>query len=241
VAQPVAFDGRRVSRERAETYRRDRLTMDRLLLDALAGSRVRRVVYVGGTSYYGDDGATPKGEDTPPNPRGWGPYLAPAIHALDTYIQNGLPIVSAFPGVVYGEGSWFRQYVHGPLRRRQKMNVIGPSRVWSPVHIDDCARAISLLRERGEIGARYFIVDDRPGTMEELCRRTAGVLGVPYATRRIPVWLARLLLGPIVVDSMQSDAALSNARLRGLGFQPRFPTIDEGIPDIVARLQARRR
>ena len=51
-----------------------------------------------------------------PHPMGWGPYLAPAIESLPGYVARGLPIVAAFPGWVYGPGSWFAQYVLEPLR-----------------------------------------------------------------------------------------------------------------------------
>ena len=46
---------------------------------------------------------------------GWGPYLGPAIDSLPGYVARGLPIVAAFPGWVYGPGSWFAQYVLEPL------------------------------------------------------------------------------------------------------------------------------
>src|SRR5207249_1062568 len=107
-------------------------------------------VYVGGTSYYGDMGDELAGEDDAPRPRGWGPYLAPAIAALDGYLARGLPIVCAFPGWVYGDGSWFREYVLAPLRRgRRFLRIGGREPRASPIHVGDCAAAIALLLERG--------------------------------------------------------------------------------------------
>jgi NAD dependent epimerase/dehydratase family enzyme len=51
----------------------------------------------------------------------------------------------------------------------------------------------------------------------------------------VPAFILRLLVGSVVTDSVLSDAVLSNARLKALGFQLRFPTIDEGLPDIARR------
>jgi nucleoside-diphosphate-sugar epimerase len=234
LAQPATF-GARVSRERAEAYRRDRLAMDRHLLAPLPAGRAGRIVYVGGTSYYGDLGRAMCDEDARPAPRGWGPYIAPAIDELDAHVKRGLPIVTAFPGYVYGDGSWFREYVLRPLRKGMKINTIAArSRFGSPIHVRDCARAIALLLDRGEVGRRYFVVDDRPVPWATFYGAAAKGMGQELRLRHIPVWMLRLLVGPVVTDSILSDAVLSNARLKALGFKLEFPTIDQGIPDVVA-------
>ncbi|MFO0591613.1 MAG: NAD-dependent epimerase/dehydratase family protein [Polyangiaceae bacterium] len=235
LAQPQTFGGR-VSGERARRYRDERMRMDRHLLDALDPAKTKRIVYVGGTSYYGDLGLELSGEDATPRPRGWGPFVAPAIEALSGDLARGLPIVTAFPGYVYGDGSWFREYVLAPLMKDIRLNVIGGrSRTGSPIHVDDCASALVHLLARGEVGARYFVVDDRPAAWMEIYEGAARAMGKPFRYRKVHPLLLRLLVGPVVADSVQSDAALSNARLRSLGWEPRFPTIAEGIPDVVKR------
>jgi hypothetical protein len=90
--------------------------MDSLLLESLKPGKVRSVLYVGGTSYYGNQGPRLVTEDTAPRPSGWGPYIAPAIESLPGYVARGLPLVEAFPGSVYGLGSWFEQYMLEPLK-----------------------------------------------------------------------------------------------------------------------------
>lgn len=237
LAQPQTFGGR-VTRERAERYREQRRTMDRNLLDALDPKRVRRVVYVAGTSYYGNLGTELRDESATPVPRGWGPYIAPAIERLAGDLERGLPLVTVFPGYVYGDGSWFREYVLAPLARKRKISTIsGRSRFGSPIHVDDCARAIEHLLERGEIGARYFVVDDRPTQWASFYETAARAMGAEARVRKIPAWLLRWLVGPVVTDSILSDTVLSNARLRATGFAPRFSTIEEGIPDVVAHMR----
>src|SRR5689334_5467719 len=106
MAQPLTFGGR-ITKARAERYRVERLKMEANLFQMLQPDTVKRIVYVGGTSYYGQQGKDWKDETTMPNPQGWGPYIVEALDALKTYVAKGLPIVEAFPGGVYGVGSWY--------------------------------------------------------------------------------------------------------------------------------------
>ena len=78
LAQPRTCGGR-ITDVRARRWREERLQMDRALLGALHPGRVRRIIYVAGTSYYGDCGPdVPHDEDVEPRPRGWGPYVKTA-------------------------------------------------------------------------------------------------------------------------------------------------------------------
>jgi len=88
LAQPGTH-GKRVTRRRAHDFSRDRLAMDTHLLDALTPDPERRIIYVGETSYYGSQGDQLVDESALPQPKGWGPYSAPAIAALDGYLARG--------------------------------------------------------------------------------------------------------------------------------------------------------
>jgi nucleoside-diphosphate-sugar epimerase len=234
LAQPATF-GARVTRARARAYRKFRMIMDEHLLAALDPRTTERVVYVAGTSFYGDVGRARVDERARPRPRGWGPYLAPAIERLDGYVARGLPIVTAFPGYVYGDGSWFRQYVYRPLFRGKRVTIPGGrSRMGSPIHVEDCANAIVHLLDRGAIGARYFVVDDEPLEWSRFHARAAAAMGRELHVRAVPTLVLRALLGGVVVDSLLGDANLSNARLKSTGFALRFPTSADGISDVVA-------
>lgn len=234
LAQPQTFGGR-VSQARAEQYRAQRLVMDRNLFSPL--HRTKRVVYVGGTSYYGGghgERLERRDEDTAPNPRGWGPYIAPAIDALTGWVVRGIPIVTAFPGYVYGNGSWFREYVLSPLRKGKRIStLLGRSRHASPVHVSDCARAIAHLLTRGKVGMRYFVVDDEPVAWSRVYELAAQAMGKELHLRYVPPIALRLLVGKLVTESVLTDAVLSNDRLKATGFTFEYPTIETGIPAVV--------
>jgi nucleoside-diphosphate-sugar epimerase len=235
VAQPQTYGGR-ITGARARRWRDERLTMDRALLSALDPARVQRVVYVAGTSYYGNCGAdVPHDEDVTPRPQGWGPYVAPALDALHEYAARGLPVVTAFPGWVYGPGSWFAEYVIEPLHAGKPVTGLsGRSRITSCVHVDDSAAALVHLLTHGEPGRRYFVVDDAPVESDRLGRAAAAALGVPFRSRSVHPLICRLLLGRIITESLQYENRLSNRRLRATGWTPRFATYEHGVPDAVA-------
>ena len=56
----------------------------------------------------------------------------------------GLPIVVGLPGWVYGPGSWFAQYILEPLNNGTD-TACAAEPFTSPVHVDDCARALVHL------------------------------------------------------------------------------------------------
>ncbi len=238
LAQPQAFGGR-VTTGRAERYRDLRLRMDRNLFDAVDPARIGRILYVGGTSYYGDCGRALVDEDATPHPQGWGPYVAPAIEALPGYRTRGLPIVEAFPGWVYGPSSWFAEYFLTPLASGRPVTAIaGSNRYVSPVHVDDCAAALVHLMARGVAGLRYFVVDDKPVPNSKLAETAAAALGVPLKWRHVPKAVFRLLLGAVIAESATYENRLSNARLRATGFAPRYRSCEIGVPAAVAAFRA---
>ena len=145
---------------RATSITRTRLLMDAHLLEAVAAGATRRIVYVSSTSCYGATGPHPVTEDEPPRPSAWGRCFTPALDRLDGHVVAGLPIVTAFPGLVYGNASWFRERVIEPVMAGRRVLQFGKTGPWvSPIHVHDCARALVFLAEHGEAGGRYFLVN----------------------------------------------------------------------------------
>lgn len=229
-AQPQTFGGR-VGKARALRYETDRQVMDRNLLGALQNTAVRRVIYVSGTSYYGQQDLPPKDETAKPNPRGWGPYIVKALEQLEQFCAMGLPIITVFPASVYGAGSWYADILASLQAGKTQLTLARRDPTLATVHVEDCARAILHVMEHGAIGERYIICDDRPPKYSEILAQSAQALNVPLKTRAIPLWLGRIIAGPVITDVY--DAHLSNARLRSTGFRFQFPTIEQGIPNVV--------
>lgn len=225
----------RVNRRRAESISRERVLMDSHLLDVLAEGTTRRVVYVADASRYGATGDRAITEDTPPQPSAWGDYFAPALDRLDGYVFAGLPIVTAFPGWVYGNGSWFRDRVIQPVMAGRRVLHVGKTGPWvSHIHVHDCARALVHLAQHGEPAGRYFVVNDEPTRLDELAGAFARLAHRPLRMWRVPAGAARLLVGSVLAEYLKAGAVYSNIRLRGTGFRFRYPTLDQGLQQVLA-------
>jgi nucleoside-diphosphate-sugar epimerase len=172
-----------------------------------------------------------------PRPAEWGRLLVPAIERLERYVISGLPVVTAFAGWVYGTGSWFHQWVMDPILADRHVVQIGTGGPWvSPMHAHDCARALVHLAEHAEPGGRYFLVDTDPIRLHEFARAFARHAARRLRVRRLPKAAAQMIFGPALADHIQTDAVFSNARLRGTGFVFRFPTLDQGMPQLLGAL-----
>ena len=234
---PHLMRGPRVTRRRAASMARARVVMDAHLLDAVAEGATRRIVYVADTSCYGATGPRPITEDQPPRPSAWGRYLTPALDRIDGYVIAGLPIVTALPGRVYGNGSWFRERVIEPVMAGRRVLQFGKTGPWvSPIHVQDCARALVHLAEHGEAGGRYFLVNSDPIRMHEFAGTFARLAHRPLRVWHVPAAATRLVAGPVLADDIQADAVFSNIRLRGIGFRFRYPTLEQGLQQVLGAL-----
>jgi nucleoside-diphosphate-sugar epimerase len=234
---PHPVDGPRLTRRRAADMARARVLMDAHLFDAVAAGATRRIVYVADTSCYGATGPRPITEDTPPQPSAWGRCLIPALERLEGYVVAGHPIVAAFPGWVYGNGGWFRQRVIAPVMAGRRVLMFGKTGPWvSPIHIEDCARALVHLAERSEPTGRYFLVNHDPIRRDEFARTFAGLANRPLRVLRVPTMATRLVVGPVLADHLLADAVFSNIRLRGTGFRFLYPTLEQGLQQVLGAL-----
>jgi uncharacterized protein len=234
---PHLMCGRRVARRRAASLARARVMMDAHLLDAVAAGATRRIVYVADTSCYGATGPRPITEDHPPRPSATGRSLTPALDRLDGYVIAGLPIVTALPGWVYGNGSWFRERIIKPVIAGRRVLRFGQTGPWvSPIHVQDCARALVHLVEHGEAGGRYFLVNSDPVRMHEFAGTFARLAHLPLRVWHMPGAAARLVFGSVLGNDIHKDAVFSNIRLRGIGFRFEYPTLEQGVRQILGAL-----
>ena len=153
--------------------------------------------------------------------------------------ESGMHSVIVRPGHVYGPGGWYEQEFVARLRQPGRFAVIGRGdNWWDVVRVEDVATVVADAAERGRDGALYHVADDEPVTFYDFVKLTADALGVG-APRRIPAGIARVIAGRDPVAAVVRSARTSNERVKQeLGWQPRFPSAREGVPDAVAQLQA---
>jgi len=151
--------------------------------------------------------------------------------------ESSLEGIVIRPGHIYGPGGWYASEILTRLRQPGRFVVVGNgANFWDVVHVDDVANAVVDAVDKAAPGAIYHCADDQPVTQYEFVARTARELGVA-APRRSPLWLARLVAGTDPANTVARSARTSNAKLKNeLGWTPRYPSIDTGIPAAVAAM-----
>ncbi len=195
----------------AETYRRIYIDGARNLIERFPGAKL---LFTSSTSVYAQHDGSWVTEDSETKPmRETGRIL---LEAERLVLDRG-GIVVRLAGI-YGPGrsALLKKFLGGAA-------VIDPqnARFVNQVHRDDIAAALVLLVNQEEMGTQIFnVVDDQPLLQSECYR-----------------WLAQRLnrpLPPIGASEQQrkrgdSNKRVSNAKLRRLGWTPRYPTFADAM------------
>ncbi|HSL66485.1 MAG TPA: NAD-dependent epimerase/dehydratase family protein, partial [Gaiellaceae bacterium] len=191
-------------------------------------------------------GGPVKTEDDPldPDPPAAARKTLAAIRSLEAAVAGakGLDGVVLRYGAFYGPGTSLG--AGGEVLeavRRGKLPLVGEGTgVWSFVHVRDAAEAtVAAVEGRG--AGLLNVVDDDPAPVATWLPYLVRVLGAK-PPRRVPVWVARLLVGEQGVAMMTEMRGSSNARAkRELGWQPGFASWRDGFAaGLVEAPEARR-
>ena len=157
---------------------------------------------------------------------------------------EGTKAISHLEDVVVGAGGAVLRYgsFYGPgatddqvklVRKRMFPLVGGGTGCFSWVHLDDAASATVLAVEQQAQGV-FNVVDDEPAPVSQWLPYLAECAGAK-PPRRLPVWLARLLAGDMVVGMMTEGRGFSNAKAkRELGWELRYPSWRQGFKEELA-------
>jgi len=180
----------------------------------------------------------PFDEDAPPAND---PVLASALDgeriAREAGSVDGFDTMALRCGGFYSADGWHTRILAESIARGRPV-LIGRQRpVWSMIHTDDAAGAFVTAAEATKTGV-WHIVDDRPVPLAEFLGELAHRLDA-RPPRRMPRWLARMFLGRYGTRILSSSFSTSNARFRrDFGWQPSFPTVAEGLEEVVTSWRA---
>ena len=194
-----------------DVYRRLYLNGARNLLDRFVGSTI---AFTSSTSVYGQKDGTwvTEGSETEPN-RETGQILL----ETEKFVLGGGGIVARLAGI-YGPG---RSAVLTKFLAGEASVDPENDHFINQVHRDDIAAALFLLLDRHSSPRQiYNVVDDQPILQSDCYRWLAGKLDRP-----VP------LIGKATSQRKrgESNKRVSNAKLRGLGWRPQFPTFAEAM------------
>lgn len=233
-AIPDGVDLRHFDRDFALT---DRLRTEgtRHLVAAATEAGARRLVAQGFAGWgYAREGGPIKTEADPldPDPPAVFRRTLDALRELEAAVLGARDLAGIVlrygwfygPGTSIGEGGSVVEAV-----RRRRMPIVGKGTgVWSFVHIDDVAAATVAAVERGAPGV-YNVAADDPAPVAEWLPALAEAVGA-RPPRRVPVWLARLLVGAAGVALMTENRGISSAKAKlELGWTPAWPSWREGF------------
>lgn len=189
--------------------------LDTRIASALVGHAPARLVYLSSTGVYGRarghvDEDTPVELSTPSSRE--------RIEAESRYLPLGA-MVMRIAGI-YGPGRGMHtRLLSGALRLPE-----GGGRI-SRIYVDDLVESIRVVLTRGEPGALYCVADDRAAPTDEPVAWLSQRLGVPMPPR-IPLEQLN--------ETVRGDRAISNARLKSLGWAPRYPDFIAGYTALLA-------
>jgi nucleoside-diphosphate-sugar epimerase len=201
------------------------------LLSAAERAGVRRVVIGSGYWLYRDAPGVLT-EASPINPIGMpGINFATEEVARRAARDESIESVVVRPGMVYGNGSWFREMVDD-LRGGTYQYIDEGSNYWSPISLEDTGEAFRAVCERWTPGETYLAVDDEPVAIRELATFVAARLASPLP-RSLRREEAQREWGAEVAELTVASRRASNAKLKGLGWAPRYASYTVGMPGVI--------
>jgi len=205
-------------------------------LQALAAGPLEVFVHVSSTAVYGDRSHAWVEEDAVPAPESEAACLRVTAEAevLREGRRQGTRILIARVGGIYGPGRTPRRRLRaGPIP------LIEGRQPWTNrIHVDDVASALATIRDRGEAGARYNVVDGTPHHTEDYLRLAGRLLEIAEPIRWISAEEARRLFPEERVVRMTASRRISNRRLRKLGAALRHQSFRTGLPAALDRESA---
>lgn len=207
------------------------------LIDATRYSRVEAIVLTYHVTALGSQGERWGSEVMTVDPVGLARPVGGAYWAIDKAAKKvGLPTIEAFPGWVYGPGSWFEQFIVNGIKAGTARVLESGGNYKSLVHVDDLAEGIKLIVDRMPLGERFCLVDDHPVTQKVFMEYVAGLMGAA-PPKSIDYNAFEKINGELLAEAFNSSLRVTNVKAKNeLGFLPKFPSYVEGVPEALRAL-----
>jgi nucleoside-diphosphate-sugar epimerase len=212
------------------TTNRLRTEASRHLVDAALATGAARYVQEALAFVYADHGARWITEDTAPDVPAYASAALTAEAEARRFDAAGGDGVALRFGLFYSADSIHTRDLL-TMARRGLLPAPGRADAYTSwVHVDDAATAVVAALDVP--GGAYHVVDDEPMTIGAHAALIGDLVG--RRVRRPPRWLA---VGPLALQARSQR--VSNRRLRSAaGWRPAYPSRREGLPPVVAEIDA---
>ncbi len=116
------------------------------------------------------------------------------------------------------------------VRKRRLPVVASGDGRFSFIHVEDAADATILALDHGAPGI-YNVADDEPAPQREWVPGLAQIMGAG-APRHVPLWLAKLVAGPMALGAVSLRGADNTKARTAFGWAPTRPTWREGFAEV---------
>lgn len=191
--------------------------------------RLEWIAYLSTVGVYGDHDGAWVDEDAPLKPVSQ--RSVERVEAESAWqalaARSNLPLAILRLSGIYGPGrNGFVNLSNGTARRLVKKD-----QVFNRIRVEDIAAATALLAER-TAGGVYNVTDDEPCPPQDVVTEAARLMGVEAPPEQ-PFETAEL--SPMARSFYGENKRVSNARLKGLGFQFRYPNYRLSLQDLWSR------
>ena len=206
------------------TYTTNNIEATQLLLEALVGSRIRRLVYASSSSVYGDAVSIPMREDAVPQPVS--PYGVTKLSAEQLchlyFVNHGLPAVSLRYFTVYGPRQrpdmGFHRFLTAAIQDRP-LTVFGDGEQTRDfTFVTDVVAATVAAATLGSPGRVYNVGGGSRVSVNEVLEMIGRVSG-----KRLKV-----VVDPVQMGDMRHTYADTSRARAELGYQPAV-ALEQGL------------
>lgn len=225
--------GGRWTQAKMDGIMQSRVSCTGSIVDAVAGARNKPAVVIQGSAvgYYGSRGQEILTEDSPPGVTFLSDVCRRGESIAGRVEKHGVRLAAIRTGIVLGldGGALPKMAVPYPFFLG---GWIGSGKQWfSWISLDDAVRAIRFLVETPNLRGPFNLTSPNPAVLKQVAQAIGRALHRP-AWVRMPGFVVRLVMGPMVDETLLASQRVIPRRLTDAGFTFRHPQLEAALSAI---------
>ena len=199
------------------------------LIKAAAEGKTKAVIVSYHTLCFGDRMGKWVNDFDFVNPVGFCRPMAGSVEAVERLGEDsGLPIIKLYPGLVYGDGSWFKIIINSFLNNNAKVVEPGENYL-SLISLEDAAVYYALAAEKLDKVENLNLTDNRPVTQRAFMEHIADMLD-QKSPPLVDFEAYARQYGKLMAETMSSSIRVQGLRAMDvLGYIPKLRSFETGI------------